>query len=489
MDHLLISTLKLSPVSAATRTSILTLLTGLPFERNLLYHRWFGYLIGLQVTLHVILQMLYISGFGVLYSQMSIPVNIYGAVGWAALVLLVSFSLPFYRREMFQLFKYTHFLFLIFVIFGCLHVPPMAWFIGLGIGLWVVDRIIRFWRSRQAVEVLDLVPLTAGERSSAVKIVLKVGQGKPRHFEAGQYAFITAPRLATYLNYHPITVMASPDLVGSSGLSHMLNDNFTSAYKREDGTTPDGTIVSFCIKVFGGFSGDLYKAAAPLNEMAGSSEKDQQIAVDPEAGAASALALPRSLELWSVDAFYGSALVDFADYPIIALLGGGIGITPMIAIVRDLAARMNLPLRIPRADGQTVPTLALGAKDVYFFWWTNAIGEYNWLRQEMRAILQLAKDAEQYGNRIHISIMITRDEEFDLEGAGYDELERHVISFGMPGQQEVLGEIKKKHPTGDCAVAVCGPAMMVRETRNVCAGRDISTQTGKFAVHWESFEF
>lgn len=305
-------------------------------------------------------------------------------------------------------------------------------------------------------------------------------------------AFITAPRLATYLNYHPITVMASPDLVGNSGVSHLLDENFTSQFQYADGTTPDGTIVSLCIKVFGGFSGDLYEAAAPNGKpVSDGKEEDMELSFaknDAPNHLESASVLPRDLQLWSVDAFYGSALVDFADYPAIVLLGGGIGITPMIAIARDLAARMCLPLRIDRADGQDVPTLALAAKDLYFNWWTNSADEYAWLRKEMKAILKLAGKAREFGNRVHVNVMITRQEAFDLEAAGYDEAERAAIFFGMKGQKEIFGEVKKNHPAGDVAVAVCGPAGMVRETRNVCAG-EVSDAKGKFDVHWESFEF
>ncbi|KAI9000163.1 ferric reductase like transmembrane component-domain-containing protein [Hyaloraphidium curvatum] len=475
----------------ATRTSILTPLIGLPFERNLLYHRWFGYLIGLQITLHAILHFVYFSQFGVLVQQMAVKTNVYGAVGWSALLVLVGFSFPAVRRRIYQLFKFTHFLFILFVIFGCLHVPAMAWFIGLGAGLWLVDRAVRFWRSRQRVEVLDLVPLRAEGKSAAVKVTLKVGHGKPRHFEAGHYAFLSVPRISTYLNYHPITAMAAPDLVGSSGMAHLLEDNFTAPCLLPDGSVPDGTVVSFAIKVFGGFTGSLFDAAASGTAKAGAAQTDLELAVPAGKGADGGASppIPRDLQLWSVDGFYGASLVDFCDHAACVLLGGGIGITPMVAIGLDMGHRMCMPLRVPRADGRAVPTLAMAARDVYFVWWTKSLAEYGWLRGELGRMMGLARRAAELGNGLHIRVFVTHEPEADLAALGYSEDEREAIRFAMEPQAAVMKGVREAHPQGDVAVAVCGPAMMIRETRNLCAGRELSNADGIFDVHWESFEY
>lgn len=454
---------------AATRNSLITLLTGIPFERTLVFHRWFGYLLFAEFTVHAALIFIYYAQYNQLTLQMKDMNNIFATVSWAALVVLTLLSLPIVRRSAFQVFYYTHFLFVVFIIFGALHRVAFAWFAAMGCVLYAFDRILRFIRSRAKVEVLDVRPLHSAS-GGCTKVVVKLGSGEPKEWEAGQYAFISAPRIGNLLDYYPMSASSAPDIVSTSKHASLVPFNPTAPYTQPNGKVPEGTVVTFHIKAAGGFTAKLYSAASDLD--------GSHAAVNSETledGMASAL---RKLTDLSVDGFHGNAKLDFTSYPTVVLIGGGIGVTPMLSIARDLGNRMALPL----SQQPGAPTLAFETRTVYLLWYARTADEYSSLRDECRGLWSLARGLKDRGLRLVLRVFLTRSE----PSSDADAIERANIFSARPTPTELLEDVKKRHPVGDAAVAVCGPAKLVKDVRNSCA--EVSDKDGVMGVHWESFE-
>lgn len=77
-----------------------------------------------------------------------------GLVLWAT-------TYPKIRRKMFELFFYTHHLYILFVFFFVLHVGISYAFIMLpGFYLFMIDRYLRFLQSRQRVRLVSARILT-----------------------------------------------------------------------------------------------------------------------------------------------------------------------------------------------------------------------------------------------------------------------------------------------------------------------------------------
>lgn len=72
-------------------------------------------------------------------------------------------SLPPVRRVQFELFFYTHQLYVVFVVFLALHVGDFVFSIAAaGIFLFMLDRFLRFFQSRSTVDIVSAKCLPCG---------------------------------------------------------------------------------------------------------------------------------------------------------------------------------------------------------------------------------------------------------------------------------------------------------------------------------------
>lgn len=75
-------------------------------------------------------------------------------------------AIPRIRRKIFELFYYTHHLYILFIVFYILHVGVSAFCLILpGVYLFLVDRFLRFLQSRQKIRLVSarLLPSEAVE--------------------------------------------------------------------------------------------------------------------------------------------------------------------------------------------------------------------------------------------------------------------------------------------------------------------------------------
>ncbi|KAA0039653.1 ferric reduction oxidase 7 [Cucumis melo var. makuwa] len=96
-------------------------------------------------------------------------VNLPGVISILAELLMWITSLPKLRTKNFELFFYTHQLYIIFVVFLALHVDNFVFTIAVGgIFIFMLDRFLRFIQSRTTVDVISAKAFPCG----TVKLVL-----------------------------------------------------------------------------------------------------------------------------------------------------------------------------------------------------------------------------------------------------------------------------------------------------------------------------
>lgn len=82
--------------------------------------------------------------------------NLPGVISLAAGLVMWATSMPGVRRINFELFFYSHQLYVVFVVFLALHVGDFVFSMAAaGIFLFMLDRFLRFCQSRRVVDVLS----------------------------------------------------------------------------------------------------------------------------------------------------------------------------------------------------------------------------------------------------------------------------------------------------------------------------------------------
>ncbi|XP_066861282.1 NADPH oxidase 1 isoform X1 [Anser cygnoides] len=242
-----------------------------------------------------------------------------GVIITLALILMVTSSTEFIRRNYFEVFWYTHHLFIIYfaglVIHGiaglvrgqteasmeevhprrcaeylvhnhkdCRHeccknpefssIPAESWkWVLAPVLLYVFERILRVWRARQKVVVTKVVMHPA-------RVLELQMQKKGFRMEVGQYIFINCPAISL-LEWHPFTLTSAPE------------EDFFSIHIRAAGDWTERIIDTF----------------------------QQQ---KPE--------MPRI----EVDGPFGTASEDVFQYEVAMLVGAGIGVTPFASILKSI---------------------------------------------------------------------------------------------------------------------------------------------------------
>uniref|UniRef100_J3LY86 ferric-chelate reductase (NADH) n=1 Tax=Oryza brachyantha TaxID=4533 RepID=J3LY86_ORYBR len=282
------------PVS---RGSVLLRLIDIPFEHATRYHVWLGHLTMILFTLHGLCYVIAWSFEGNLLKEMAewkeIGVaNLPGVISLAAGLLMWVTSLHLVRKRFFELFFYTHQLYVIFVVFLAFHVGDFAFSIAAGpIFLFMLDRFLRFWQSRAKVDIISASCRPCG----TVELVFS----KPANLRYNALSFVFVQvRELSFLQWHPFSVSSSP----MDGRYHM----------------------SVLIKVLGSWTERLRGIITDAQEQTRSGSGS-------ESGRITAC----------VEGPYGHESPYHLMYENLILVAGGIGISPFLAILSDIVHRIE----------------------------------------------------------------------------------------------------------------------------------------------------
>ncbi|EMS62322.1 Superoxide-generating NADPH oxidase heavy chain subunit C [Triticum urartu] len=283
------------------RGSVLLRLIDIPFEHATRYHVWLGHLTMALFTLHGLCYVISWSLLGRLieeliqWKEVGIA-NLAGVISLAAGLLMWVTSLHPVRKRFFELFFYTHQLYVVFVVFLVLHVGDFVFSISAGaVFLFMLDRFLRFWQSRTKVDIVSAACRPCG----TVELVFS----KPPSLRYNALSFIFVQvRELSFLQWHPFSVSSSP----MDGRYHM----------------------SILIKVLGTWTDTLKRIITDVQEQKTRSDSDSD---QSQTGRITA----------SIEGPYGHESPYHLMYENLILVAGGIGISPFLAILSDIIHRVE----------------------------------------------------------------------------------------------------------------------------------------------------
>ncbi|XP_077248173.1 ferric reduction oxidase 2-like isoform X2 [Tasmannia lanceolata] len=267
--------------------SILPLL-GLTSEGSIKYHIWLGHMAMTFFTAHGLLFLVY---WALTNNMAQIlkwdNTGVSNVAGELALVFGITMWLmafPRIRRRAFELFFYTHQLYIIFLFFYVLHVGIQFFCIILsGVYLFLIDRYLRFLQSRKRVRLVSarLLPCETVE--------LNFSKSPGLFYNPTSIMFINIPILSSF-QWHPFTVSSNCNMEPEK--------------------------LSVIIKSGGNWSQKLYQtlsSPAPIDHLN-----------------------------VSIEGPYGPTADNFFRHEALVMVSGGSGITPFISIIRELIFRSTM---------------------------------------------------------------------------------------------------------------------------------------------------
>ncbi|XP_061862452.1 NADPH oxidase 1 isoform X1 [Colius striatus] len=389
-----------------------------------------------------------------------------GVIITLVLILMVTSSTEFIRRNYFEVFWYTHHLFLIYfaglVIHGiaglvrgqteesieevppqrcvsyvtykdedCRHecckdpefgsIPAESWkWVLAPVLLYTFERILRVWRARQKVVVTKVVMHPA-------RVLELQMQKKGFCMEVGQYVFVNCPAISL-LEWHPFTLTSAPE------------EDFFSIHVRLAGDWTERLIDTF----------------------------QQQ-----------KLEMPRI----EVDGPFGTASEDVFQYEVAMLVGAGIGVTPFASILKSIWYKFQ-------QNDQTLKT-----KKIYFYWLCRDTGAFAWFNDLLASLEQKMAESgkadfltyrlfltgwdSSIANNVALHFDTTTD---TLTGL------RHKTIFGRPMWNSEFAAVAAAHPRSVVGVFLCGPDALAKSLQKSCHQHSsLDPRKVKFYFNKENF--
>ncbi|KAM6284630.1 NADPH oxidase 2 [Spheniscus humboldti] len=375
---------------------------------------------------------------GGLYVAFTYLAGLTGVIITLALILIITSSTKTIRRSYFEVFWYTHHLFVIFFIGLVIHGagrivrgqtaeslaehnpeicyknfthwgkkgacpipqfagnPPMTWKWVVGpMFLYLCERLVRLWRSQQKVVITKVV-------IHPFKTIEVQMMKKGFKMEVGQYIFVKCPAVSK-LEWHPFTLTSAPE-----------EDYF-----------------SIHVRIVGDWTEGLFNAC-------GCDKQEFQ----------EAWKLPKI----AVDGPFGTASEDVFSYETVMLVGAGIGVTPFASVLKSVWYKYchdatNLKL-----------------KKIYFYWLCRDTHAFEWfadLLQSLEAQMQERNNAEFLSYNIYLTGW---DESQATHFVMHHEEEKDVITglkqktlYGRPNWENEFKTIAGQHPGSRIGVFLCGP--------------------------------
>lgn len=422
---------------AVRNNSVLLTLTGIPFERALLYHKFFSIVTILLSALH---GLAYLADTQAEDDEDSMVLT--GTVFFGLMVLLFVSSLSFVRRRFFELFMRSHWiLFILIMVFAIIH---SAAIVLLGFVPWLFDMVFRVYYRPSKYKSSSNGVIAAHQVSvkkfpgNIVRIQfprVRADTGDNFTYEAGQYAFLCVPSLSQ-LQWHPFTISSAP------------HEPF----------------VTFHIKVLGDWTNVLFKQtceeASPFEML--------------------------------VDGPYGAVSIDiesFNTYSHVLLISGGIGVTPIQSIVNRLHYQM---LQEDRVELQKVKFVwsvrdrdmieAMLSQKIVNLAQADAVASY---------LPDLLLTADQQSENVFQTEIYLTSGEADLENP-VDQMLKHCMHYNarpdIAHTLRSMGEQAQKFGKSNVAVLVCGPESLLADVINESLKLSMSMKI-RFDVHTETFNF
>jgi len=398
----------------ATRNSILVYLLGIPFDKTIMYHRWLGRFLVMITSIHVFLTWADWARAGASWAKQSgTSLNLFGMFAWLLSLALLGTSVQYLRRRKFEVFFYAHFMFIGFYIFGALHDSRFVPYALVATVLYLLDRLIRIVWGIVPQRTVNLEVLGSG-KESLVRLTI------PKHYLArlfglykvGQYVFINFPGF-DLLEWHPFSVASGPD----------------------------ERVLEIYIKGLGDHTSSLIQNAT------------------------------NKAKMWvRCDGPYGNHNLNYRRFPVLILAAGGIGLTPIISMLRDLYRVGDLDPRKKQPKSHCI-------EQVHLCWSITTSEQYAWFSEQINACYNASKNPGM--PTFSCSIYVTRESD--------EALSQNNFILGRPNFEKYFDDIVDPIQDKAITVFVCGPYAMV----NTCWDCSNAKARAGHRIHFhnETFEF
>ncbi|KAL7395979.1 hypothetical protein ABVT39_026544 [Epinephelus coioides] len=472
-------------------------------DKNLSFHKLVAYMIGLMTAVHMIAHLLNVEWYnnsrrGV-YDKLSTALSnledtenttylnpirttnvdaqqtptyfvfttiagLTGVIITLALILIITSSMEVIRRSYFEVFWYTHHLFVIFFAGLVFHgagfivrrqvstdpphnftlckdrsddwgripecpIPQFAggpaqtwwWVIGPMI-LYICERLLRLIRYMQRVQYRRIVM----HPSKVLELQLVKDGFK---MEVGQYVFLNCP-VISQLEWHPFTMTCAPE---------------------EDA-------ISIHIRSAGDWTDKLIDIMQQLPEGA----------QGPKMG---------------VDGPFGTASEDVFDYEVSMLVGAGIGVTPFASILKSIWYKFK------------ISNPKLRTRKIYFYWLCRETHAFEWFA-DLLQVLEKEMEERGMGDFLTYKLFLTGwDQNLARHAWVHDDEDADVVTglkqkthFGRPVWDKEFEQVRKENPTSVVGTFLCGPEALAKVLEKKCAKySDVDPRKTKFYFNKENF--
>ncbi|DAZ99889.1 TPA: hypothetical protein N0F65_008632 [Lagenidium giganteum] len=283
----------------ATRNCAWMEFFNISYANGIKYHRWLAIVTVVSAWAHCIVEYWGWIHAGT-WSKNALPcfdcplgvapgsrtwLNIFGELALLCFLLMGITAIPIVRRRFYEVFYYAHHLFIPAVIFIALHYSGDIWWIFAPFMVYVISRCMSIFNAWTPVTVRQFTALN----NNIIKIVVNRSTLRDGHFRVGQFVYLNVPSISK-LQWHAFTIASSP---------------------RTNAST-----LTILAKSLGNWTKDLVDYAEECKKQ-------------------------NTLPTVYMDAYYGASLEEYEEYSTICLVGGGIGVTPLLAILEDIVAKLS----------------------------------------------------------------------------------------------------------------------------------------------------
>uniref|UniRef100_A0A8C6KBZ3 NADPH oxidase 1 n=1 Tax=Nothobranchius furzeri TaxID=105023 RepID=A0A8C6KBZ3_NOTFU len=432
-------------------------------DRNLTFHKLVAYMIALMTAIHMVAHLLNVEWYnnsrqGV-YDELSttlsdladmenttylnpirttnlqIPLyfaftsiaGLTGIIITLALILMITSSMEVIRRSYFEVFWYTHHLFVIFF-------AGLTWMWVLGpMIIYAAERLLRLIRYVQNVQYRkvkcdNLVNLRCIVMRPSKVLELQLVK-KGFKMEVGQYIFLNCPAISQ-LEWHPFTMTSAPE------------EDFFSVHIRSAGDWTDKLIEIM--------------------------QKLPEGAQGPKMG---------------VDGPFGTASEDVFDYEVSMLVGAGIGVTPFASILKSIWYRFKD--NDPKLRTRKIYFYWL-CRETHAFEWFADLLQLLEKEMEQRGLwdfltYKLFLTGWDQSHADHV--MVHFDEDTDVV-TGL----KQKTHYGRPSWDKEFEQVRRDNPASVVGMFLCGPAALANVLEKKCGKySDVDPRRTKFYFNKENF--